>query len=337
MFTEIHLIPNLSRLDIEKLKERWEPNLQSIVEKLINEGAGENFLQTKAMEKHWRLLKDEYDLRGFELKQFSKKFELADNFKGLDFSYARFVNSTFTNATFCSVTFDFAEFINCKFINCNFVFGRNYASRFKNCQFENSEFVERAYSLNCKYESTIFINTFFNRPYFNDCSFDMLTKIEEERFETSKIVNAKMPDLEKGEFYKGIMNAYRAGGVIDKYIKYNIESNKLETRLNSEGLIKLYRFANEYITGYGLKPQRVLISIFLLFLIFTLVHVFYFTNKDNVISFSAGAFLTYGAFSEYLKEANTFIKIWYVVESFFGLSSIALFITVLANRIFISK
>lgn len=337
MFTEIHLIPNLSRLEIEKLKERWNPNLQSIVEKLINEGAGENFLQTKAMEKHWRLLKDEYDLRGFELKQFSKKFELADNFKGLDFSYTRFVNCIFTNATFCSITFDFAEFINCKFINCSFDFGRFYASGFKNCTFDNTEFVERAYALNCKYESTIFTNTFFNRRYFNDCSFDTLTIVEKERFKTTKIVNAQMPDSEKSEFYRGIMDAYRSGGIIGKYIFYNIESNKAETRINSKGFLKISRFVNEYVTGYGLKPQRVLLLIVLLFIMFTSIHVSYLTNKNDVLLFSAGAFLTYGAFSEYLKDASMLIKILYVVESFAGVSSIALFITVLANRIFISK
>jgi hypothetical protein len=52
---------------------------------------------------------------------------------------------------------------------------------------------------------------------------------------------------------------------------------------------------------------------------------------------SAGAFFTFGANTHYLQTLGSCLKLIYIVESFIGISLMAVFITVLANLWFREK
>ncbi len=92
----------------------------------------------------------------------------------------------------------------------------------------------------------------------------------------------------------------------------------------------------ELISGYGLKPMRVLASMSTLFLLFTIVFVISVGSLDGVL-LSAGAFFTFGGNIERLQNLNPIFILMYVTESCLGIALMALFTTVLAKYWFAER
>jgi hypothetical protein len=100
------------------------------------------------------------------------------------------------------------------------------------------------------------------------------------------------------------------------------------TRFNEKS--KVLGFAWEIVAGYGTRLLRVLGIAFALFVILVLWFWYRVGLTDSII-LSAGAFLTFGAKIELLDSLSVFDRLLYVLAAFIGVSSVALFITVLAG------
>jgi hypothetical protein len=119
--------------------------------------------------------------------------------------------------------------------------------------------------------------------------------------------------------------------------KYFFKQKQSITRHNKKGkLSKIGNILLELITGYGIKPMRVLYSMLLFFAIFSSVFIYKLGFTKGIL-LSAGAFFTFGANANYLQYLNNFFKILYIFEAFTGISMIALFIVVLSNLWFTEK
>ena len=146
-----------------------------------------------------------------------------------------------------------------------------------------------------------------------------------------------MRKADLAEIFKSIREGYVAGRVYGKARRYFLEENKAITLHNTKGLRqKLGRLFLELITGYGVRPLRVLATMLAVFAIPSVLFMAKLGFSEGLL-LSAGAFLTFGANTYHLSALCGLFKIVYVAESFCGILLMALFIIVLANLWFSEK
>jgi hypothetical protein len=172
------------------------------------------------------------------------------------------------------------------------------------------------------------------RPFF-DCRFNETTIIGEfQRHPRKGPKNLELIRKDLAEVYRGIREAYVSGAVIDKADLYFIEMKKALTRYNSRTIHqKILGYTLELVTGYGIQPSRVLVTMFATLTIFTLIFSTKIGFKDGSL-LSAGAFFTFGAYTDYLKTFGPILRILYIAQAFLGVFLTALLVTVLANKWF---
>jgi hypothetical protein len=301
---------------------------------MIQEGAGEDFLQWDFEAGRLGFLENMWDLKG--LPVFQQRFEFpdgGDTFEAIDFSYAEFHHSQFINAVFnCHI--DFARIYNCEFVNCVFCFNGCYATVLERCKFTNCEFFESNSFTNCVFKNVEFRNCFICERIFFECKFDETTEIDEPGVTTvrTRARGLRLEPTERAGIYRGIEEAFAAGEVISKARFYYFKKMQCLTRYNTSGKgMKSSGYILEYLTGYGVKPIRVFLVMLVVFFAATL-----WFSADlgfaNALMLVAGAFLTFGAKSELIYDMGLASKLIYVLTAFSGIGLTALLVTVLASK-----
>ena len=339
MFNEIYTLP-IDVKERQRLIQRWESevgksDLKKIYD-LINQGAGEHLLESVFQRKEITSIENEYDLRGVTLRGLEVNFKTADNFKGIDFAHSNISACTFNNATFLSSTFHYATIQNCIFNNCYFVLCKGTASYFINSEFTNCNFIDHNQFNNDVFTHTKFTNCFFQYRVFYNCNF-IDTEVSSLNFEenTTRENRKKIDELYISKIYRSLKEAYKEGDERELALKYYfLEKNAYRhyNELNLSRIIKMYFL--EKLIGYGYKPVRTLALVLLIFISFSFLHFIFGGFKMETLIFSAGAFFTFGAMSDTLLSSAMIVQIIYILESFFGVGSIALFVTILANYFF---
>jgi len=340
MFTPIYLLPQYNPKDRTKYEDRWnDPDNQHIrdeVLRMIRNGAGEDFLE-RVFDQGF--LEDMWDLKGMDIFQEEIDFPRGDNFEAIDFSYASFSHSKFKNATFVNNIFHFTKVLNCEFVNCIFAFGEFYGVSLEKTRFINCDFIEYHCITNCDFKEVKFENCFIPKRLFFNCKFDEQTIINEPIDKPQRMSgdSFKLSNSDLAEIFKGIKESYTAGNVIKQSRLYFYRERQSITRYNANSWRdKIGGYFLELIAGYGIKPFRVLLNMLTIFFIFSIVFIAKVGASKGLL-LSAGAFFTFGANTNYLQTLGSFFKIIYIAESFFGISLMALFITVLANYWFREK
>jgi hypothetical protein len=337
MFTPIHLLPQFSGAKRTKYEDRWHTEQGQELEKkviaMIHDGAGEDFLQWEFEQGRLGFLEDMWDLKGLSIFSQQFAFKGGDTFEAINFSYAQFYHSKFDNAVFnCRI--NFARIYNCDFVNCLFSFNGCYSSVFENCRFTNCEFFEHNSFTNCIFKNVTFRDCFIPDRVFFDCNFDERTEIGEltaipVRMKSSGL---RLESKERAEIYKGIREAFAAGEVVSKARAYYFKQMQCVTRFNTSGKgAKVAGYILEYLTGYGVKPVRVVLAMLVVFFMVTLWFSARVGFADGLL-LVAGAFFTFGAKSDLLNNMGLGSKLIYVATSFAGIGLTALFVTVLANK-----
>jgi len=336
MFTPIYLLPQYSTKDSQTYRTRWEDpagqRVRDQILRMIREGAGEDFLQWDFEQGRLGFLEDMWDLRGIQI--FREQIEFPQRallFEGINFSYGSFFHSTFTNATFDQTTFDFAEIYNCEFVNCVFSFASFFGCTLTKTKFVGCEFVERDTMTNCMLSEVTFEKCFFVRRLFVNCKFDEKTAIDEPADGPTIMVHHELDKKDLAEVFKGIREGFVAGEVSKQARRFWFREKQCITRFNSKTRRdKIIGFFLELVTGYGFKPDRVFCTMVVTFLLFSAMFVSQLGLWQGLL-LSAGAFFTFGANSEALWQMGGWAKVLYISEAFFGLSLMALFITVLVS------
>jgi len=341
MFTPIHLLPQFNGIESGKYQNRWrdfnEKKLLDKIIKMIEDGAGEDFLEWDFDKGKLGFLENKGDLKGINIFKKDINFPKGDNFEGIDFSYAQFYHSKFHNATFVESSFGFASLYNCVFENCLFAYNTFYGCTIEKVKFINCDFIENNAMTNCVLIETEYNNCFYSNVLFSDCKFDVNTSIDTPKDKPSSSFHAELDKTYLSEIYKSIKEAYFSGGVFMESKQYFFKQKQNITRYNKKGkLSKIGNFLLEFSTGYGIKPMRVLLSMLLIFILFSSVFIYKLGFSKGIL-LSAGAFFTFGANANYLQYLNNFFKILYIFEAFAGISMIALFIVVLSNLWFTEK
>jgi len=335
MFTPFHLLQQNAK-DSNKYRRRWQTEdgrvLHDKVMELIRRGAGEDFLEADYQSGKLPILENEWDLKGFHIFQEDIDFSHNDNFEGIDFSYSEFWHSKFKNALFhCNMSF--SKFYNCTFENCVFSFNHCYASLFEKVTFINCDFIEYDTFINCSFIETTFNNAFFPCNVFHDCSFDANTAIIS--FPEKSAINLERPlhlkNENKAEIFREISEAYSSGFVYGLARNYKYLHLKCLTRYNTNTFKdKIAGYAFELISGYGIRPSRVLMSMIIYFIITLCVFSVKIGLSDAML-LTSGALFTFGAKAELLNSMGIFYHALYIMSSFVGISLTAVFITSLMN------
>lgn len=338
MFTPIHQLPLLNTADRNRYQDRWRQEggreLHDRILRMIREGAGEDFLQMDFEAGRLGFLENMWDLKGIDIMNENWRFEAGDTFEAIDFSYSQFFHTKIHNAAF-SANFSFARLYNCEFWNCTFVFNGFYGTQFERCRFINCDFVEGNRISNCDFVRSEFSNCFTGESLFFECRFSNDTDISTFRAEPNGNWNSDigMPRTEKADFLAGIKDAYAAGGVITRMNAYFFQQMQAATRHNLRGKEKVTAYVFEVLTGYGIRPLRVVLAM----LVCAFASAVWFTHLVGLrrgVLLAAGALFTFGANTDALERLSFASTLIYIVTSFAGVCLVALFITVLANRWF---
>jgi len=336
MFTPIHLLSRYNPAAAAKYERRWESPegqpLRSKVLQMIRDGAGEDFLQWEFEQGRLGFLESMYDLKGLQIFKEDITFPPDNTFEAIDFSYASFYHSKLRNAVFMS-TLNFCRIYNCEFVDCVFVFNSFYGTTLERVKFIKCEFRERNGFTNCVMADVEFVDCFIPENIFIDCKFDENTRVLNLVEKPPKVTGGSFVLDKKhlAQIFGGIKDAYAAGSVFRQSRTYFFRQMQAATRYNSEGFLqKLWSYVIEYAAGYGVKPFRVLATMGVTFLL-SLAMFSQKLSLPDALMLTAGAFFTFGAYSDLLRVLPLTLKFWYVVTSFAGISLTALFITVLAN------
>ncbi|MCJ7508825.1 MAG: pentapeptide repeat-containing protein, partial [candidate division Zixibacteria bacterium] len=254
-----------------------------------------------------------------------------DNFEGINFSYAEFYHSKFRDACFGSCYFGFTKIHNCEFINCLFSFSYFYGATLKNVKFIDCDFVESNGFTNCDFSQAQFENCFYSGNILINCKFDASTSINEP-IAKARQKDCNLDNRKLAEIFKGVKEAYAVGGAYKKSSNYFFKQMQSVTHYNTGNFFeKIGEYVWEAIAGYGVRPSRVLCVMVGVFLLSFLWFSLKIGLCDGFI-LTSGAMFTFGANVDYLRILGVADKIVYVATSFFGISLVALFITVLANK-----
>lgn len=337
MFTPIHLLPRYSAERYEKYKDRWNhgegPTVQEKVLQMLKDGAGEDFLEWDFQNGRLPILEHEGDLRGLTIFGMEIDFPHEDNFTGVDFSYTSLYHTILRHGTFSDTNFSFTKFYNCEFVNCRFALTHFYGATLEKSRFVGCDFLEHDDMVNCDLKNVTMSKCFYNASFFDDCRFDQQTTIDDPLKSPNDTAwfRLQLEKQELAEIFRVIKEGYRAGQVSKKARMYFLKQRKAITRYNTDALPEKARaYFLEIIAGYGISPLRVLMSMLIVFLAFSVA----FTIKIGFLNgflLSAGAFFTFGANTQFLQDIGAIWYIVYILESFFGIAFMALFVTVLAN------
>lgn len=332
MFTPIHLLPQYDEAESERLGERWDTEeglrVGDQVVRRIGEGAREDFLQEPFEEGQLGFMANPRDLKGL-LIELDKEFPSNDTFEGTDFSYG-VLGGTWRNATFLGAILNFTH-ISVKFVDCTFAHPRFYGSSLEGAKFMNCDFIDTEL-VNCSFADVRFERCFFLTNPFFDCKFDEQTVVDHLIHMANHGCKHHLNKGSLAEVFKGIKDAYVAGNVSSKARDYLFEEKQSIRRYNSTRWAKPGAYFLEWVTGYGTRPWNTLIAMALIFLVFSAAFISQIGYSDGLL-LSAGAFFTFGANTERLRELNpaAFWRSLYVLESFLGISGMALLITLLAR------
>jgi hypothetical protein len=336
MFTPAHLLPRFDPEKLDLYQRRWEkeegPALRKKILEMIRESAGEDFLQWDFENKKLGFIESESDLKGINIFKEDMTFPPDGSgwFEGTDFSYAQFYHSKFRRATF-SANFSFARIYNCEFVDCSFSFSAFYGATLEKVRFINCDFVEQNAFTNCDLREVEFKNCFIPDNIFVDCRFDASTVVENPIKKPRLMKNLTFDRKKQAEIFRGIKEAYTAGGVVKQSRNYFFRKMQAITRHNAVGLRDtLSGYLFEYVAGYGVRPLRVLTSLLVSFVSGVII----FSPRvgfHNALILTAGGFFTFGGYVDLLKGLCIWYQLWYILTAFLGMLFTGLYISVWAN------
>lgn len=331
MFTPIYLLPQYKIEEADKYIERWSHEFTNDVIKIIEEGFGKDALYHLAKA---NLLDDGNDLKGIQLH--GTTFDLSritrDHFKHTDFSFSSLSHTTIVGASFYGATANFVKLGQCIFKKCVFNYSSFYAAQFDGFVFEECDFLERVSFTNCDFTNVQFKSCYTMDHLFSNCRFDASCRFEmfaprPKRFIPNESGFDRQPGI-MTEIHKSIREGYSAGGARTEARKALVEQEKAFTRHNTKRrLDKAGRYFLEIFTGYGVRPLRVMGLALSLYTGFSIPLVWTQGLREGLL-LSAGAFFTFGG---HLEKLGAWTAPWFVAESFCGIATMALFVTVLAN------
>lgn len=374
MYIDISQLREFDSSESEKVTNRWHSGngfeCFKHIEKLIKDGAGEDFLTYDFQEGILKnFLDDEWDLRGIRLHSIDLNYPSGDTFQGINFSYGKFKNCVFKGCMF-DASFYFVRFVNCQFIDCIFANSFFKGCYFEDCKFDEIDFFAGERISNCVIANTEFLDFFSPHNLFTDCKITDSSFFQKPLSKPNKIGNELFEDKSLSNFYNQLNLGSKESGAFKKASDYRYKSEKAHTRFNSKSFFEKWKriLIDELIIGYGERPSRTLFTsvfVIVLFASFYLLQGFSideantgFTETinytinfadfgDNIFSieyywklgsdlldaiyFSFSAFVIFGI--DNITSSNQLSRFLLVIEAFLGTTLIGAWTALLLKKI----
>ncbi|NTV68213.1 MAG: voltage-gated potassium channel [Chlorobaculum sp.] len=350
------------------LKNRWETDLGQHVYKEVLDGIkrgadvrsvldryvldhsensdpyGHPYYPVSEMEegRFWVLTQD--DLRGihFYNEVFPEKAYLGKK----DLNYARFYNCVMRGADFEMTNLTCAVFEKCNFEKAVFVMAGGYNSKFTNCFLKDACFIDIALR-EVDFSGADLRNVYFENVYLENIIVDYNTQADSclrKRWEDRMLPGEQEPELLKA-FRMSYAHAelwYNA----DKYLYLERVANRKyllwQKTKDNKSLLSFGVWIKDYfwgfIAGYGVKPNRIWFTGFIVALLFSIVF-FVAGNPGNdkdfmtslYFSFTTFATLGYGDLS--YKSPRWIMRLISTAEAWTGAVLISMFVALMARKV----
>lgn len=342
MYKDISQLTEFDYSENEKVTNRWKHegrNRQRLVEELISDGAGEDFLEYDYQYGILKdFLKDEWDLRGIRLNSINLDYPGGENFQFINFSYSNFHNCVFKGCIF-DATFFFVGFENCKFIDCIFANSYFKGCYFENCKFNKIDFFSAGKIDNCNFTDTDFLNFFCPQNLLVDCKITSSSSFSKPLSQANnRNWNYTFKNKCLSDFYNQLNSGFKESGASQKASDYRYKSAKSYTRYNTDSFFKKWKriLIDELIIGYGERPSRTLITSIVIILIFASIYLLqgYGENNTNFLNslyISFSAFVVFGIDSA--KSSSKLIRFLFIIEAFLGTTLIGAWTALLLKKI----
>jgi len=350
------------------IENRWETELGKVVRKKIIEGL-KNSVEIRAIlddyvlehpdnqdpyshpyypkdamkeNSFWVLTQD--DLRGIRLN--NEEFPKNSSFEKKDLNYARFYNCKFNGTNLESTSLTHTVFDKCNLENAIFAGSGGYETRFLNCNLRNVCFWD-AGLIDTDFSGSDLSNAYFESAILSNIKVNYLTIFDRKL--NSIWETRKMPANQKPELLKSIRIAYGKAelwSLSDQYFHIERSSNRKNIiwnkYKNNKGLATLWEWLSDWIwgiiTGYGVKPSRMLLIGLFVSLTFSLIY--YIVGNPGTdhgfatsLYYSLTTFATLGYGDLHYTEVQWILRLVSTLEAVTGAIVIAAFVAVMARKV----
>jgi hypothetical protein len=293
----------------------------------------------------WVLTND--DLRGIKL--YGEDFSKSESFEGKDFSYGWFSDCDLTEVILAG-DLSYTRFENCKMDRATLVVS-GLSTKILNCSLRDAA-VWRCGFWDCNFGGTDFKGTYFEDTILEDMTVNYLTRFDgnlRRNWKTRIRPPAQDPDI-----LRTIRLAYGRAELwplMDRFLlkektqqrKYILWPQFRKEKTTLTFTIWLWSLVSGWGSGYSTKPVRVLLIALLFPLAFS---VFYLiagvpihatrsaTSLGEMIYFSLATFATLGYGDLCYGADHPALRIISAVEALTGVIFLALFVVVLARKVY---
>lgn len=294
----------------------------------------------------WVLTND--DLRGIIL--YGENFSKSESFEGVDFSYGRFSDCDLTEVVLAG-DFSYTRFENCKMDRTTLASVSGLSAKIMNCSARDARVWKCGFWI-CDFGGTDFTGTYFEDTILENMTVNYLTRFDrrlKNHWETRNRPPVQDPDI-----LRAIRLAFGRAELwplMDHFLfeektqerKHILWPQFRKERTPLTFTIWLWSLVSGWCSGYSTKPVMLLLIALMFPIAFS---IFYFVvgvpiggtcsapglSETTYFSFTTFATLGYGDLS--YGANHPALRILSTVEALFGVVFLALFVVVLARKVF---
>ncbi len=294
----------------------------------------------------WVLTQD--DLRGIHI--YNEDLSNSRSLGKKALSYGYFYNCDFTKSSLDRTELSYCHFEKCIFEDAYLSHSGGFNIKFIECNLTNVLMAESAF-IDCDFSSSDLRKSYFGDAFFEDIKVNYLTNFDYSlsmQWDKREMLTRQVPDI-----LRAIRIAYESAELwneADKYLfeekvafrKYILWTDLVQNKSISSMSRWLESSFLGHLSGYATKPMQIIYTGVIISLGFAIAYTLQGDLSSNpypddllesiYFSFTTFATLGYGDLS--FSEAHPFMRILSTSEAWIGAITMALYVTVLARKVF---
>ena len=295
----------------------------------------------------WVLTQD--DLRGahFKREDFSNTTSLGKK----SLSYSSFYSCNLEKVNLDRSDLSYARVEKCNLKEAYLSNAGGHSVRFIECELQNALMYNSAF-IDCDFSSSDLVGAFFDASKFENIKVNYLTKFDHNL--TVKWEHRNMSTKQKPDILRAIRIGYEKAELWDEadsflleekraFRKYIVWENMQKSTSFKSIMTWMESFLLDLFSGYATKPMRIIHTGIFISILFTIFYTLqnalatdktFYTSLLESLYFSFTTFATLGYGDLSVTDNQPYIRIITTVEAWIGAITIALFVTVLARKVF---
>ena len=295
----------------------------------------------------WVLTQD--DLRGISI--YNEDLSSSPSLEKKALSYSSFYNCDLSSTNMERVDYSYARFEKCNMEGVIFAASGGFNTRLINCNLENACFWQSGFR-DCDFSGSNFSGVYFEDALLEDIKVNYRTQFDLVLASSWKTRN--MPKNQKPDIFRAIRLAYESAelwNMRDAFFcrekeaqrKYILWPRYKEKKSNEHFLAWLSSLVSAALSGYSMKPFRVIVTAIIIALAFAGIYLFLGTPNHHSLSwlavleslyFSFTTFATLGYGDISYSAGSPYLRLLSTLEAWVGAISISLFVVVLSRKVF---